>query len=175
MSNMPPNLSIDSSFSEPHITFNDDVALWRAWVPPTSTDHFVPRLANMPDNNTPVQLLAECVNQDAEIRKPYGESFHQTATEAAAHLELVLRDLNTVSVVIPGIVTAHYFEGVITGINFTPHASGAGYFGPAAIPDDDDVDLDVENTDGPFWRAVQHALSDTASMADTVPLIGWVE
>lgn len=58
---------------------------------------------------------------------------------------------------VPGQLFATFRDGEIVEWVFTPHASDAGYFGPAA----DVVDgqpLDVESTSGPFWRAVQDNL-----------------
>ena len=49
----------------------------------------------------------------------------------------------------------------VTRLVFTPFGSSAGYFGPLAIVDDDDIDLDTENVDGPFWKAMQAALAPT--------------
>ena len=75
---------------------------------------------------------------------------------------------------IPGRVAAYIVEGQVTEINFTPHASGAGYFGPAAVVDelsDEDEDhFDLENTEGPFWRAVQEYLAEHPDQS-----IGWTE
>jgi hypothetical protein len=58
-------------------------------------------------------------------------------------------------VAIPGTTVAHYEDGRITEIAFWPSASNAGYFGPAARLDEGDEDLDIEETDGPFWQAMQ--------------------
>lgn len=47
---------------------------------------------------------------------------------------------------------------------FMPHGSNAGYFGPSAEYSSRASfhhtmePLDLEDTDGPFWKAVQHAL-----------------
>lgn len=73
-------------------------------------------------------------------------------------------------VVIPGTVAAIYSEGIITEITFTPHASGAGYFGPSAIVEEFEDDLNVEDVDGPFWRAVQNYLAEHPNES-----IGWTE
>jgi hypothetical protein len=77
---------------------------------------------------------------------------------------------------IPGQFTVTYEgtveEGRITKMAFTPDAGAAGYFGPSAeVWDaktrDDGLDrLDVEDTDGPFWRAMQAALAETWRFQD---------
>lgn len=59
------------------------------------------------------------------------------------------------AVVIPGVFMARYLDGRITGFFFMPAASDAGYQGDAAAVADGDIDLDVEESDGPFWKAVQ--------------------
>lgn len=73
---------------------------------------------------------------------------------------------------IPGEVIATVEFGRVR-ITFTPSASAAGYFGPAAVVfEGDDVataGLQMEDTDGPFWRMVQ------ASLAETNGLIEWTE
>jgi hypothetical protein len=76
--------------------------------------------------------------------------------------------MTTTTVTIPGALYATYTDGEITGWTFTPHASGAGYFGPAATvwdyddsDDDDGAGLDVESVDGPFWQAVQRTLAES--------------
>jgi hypothetical protein len=56
---------------------------------------------------------------------------------------------------IPCEFIAHYKGGKITEWVVLPLASHAGYFGSAAVLLDGDADLNVESTDGPFWRAVQ--------------------
>lgn len=61
---------------------------------------------------------------------------------------------------IPGVFRAFYEGGRILGFQFEPHGSNAGYFGPAAILEDGDAHLDIEDTDGPFWKAVQAYLAD---------------
>jgi hypothetical protein len=58
-------------------------------------------------------------------------------------------------VVIPGIVVAAFMDGEVNSITFSPLASDAGYFGPAAVVTEGDTDLDVTSTDGVFWRGVQ--------------------
>lgn len=60
---------------------------------------------------------------------------------------------------IPGYVHAVYdhSNGEIAKLVFTPSASHPGHFRePAATVMQGDEDLDVEDTDGPFWKAVQH-------------------
>ena len=61
---------------------------------------------------------------------------------------------------IPGEFLATYEDGRITGWVFMPSGSYAGYFGPPAILVRGDDELDIVETDGPFWRAVQEALGD---------------
>jgi hypothetical protein len=75
------------------------------------------------------------------------------------------------TVSIPGTFYATYEDGKITGYTFTPSGSAAGYFGPSARVEDGDDDLDVEDTNGPFWRAVQADL--TANGAE--PDVAWQE
>lgn len=60
---------------------------------------------------------------------------------------------------VPGLVTVRIVDGGVDKIIFTPYASSAGHFGPSAIwseGDDDSQMVDLEDTDGPFWRAVQN-------------------
>ena len=89
----------------------------------------------------------------------------------------------TSHVEIPGTVYATYEgsvdEGTITRLVFTPFASAAGYFGPAAIANEAPNGLDTECPDGPFWVAIQTylAASCTADTLDSgmIPVIGWTE
>ena len=73
------------------------------------------------------------------------------------------------TVQIPGQVYVTYHEGRIVKVAFVPSASNAGYFGPAAVLEEGDENLDLESTDGPFWKAVQAHLSTTHGN------IGWEE
>lgn len=59
-------------------------------------------------------------------------------------------------------------EGRIVSLTFSPSASNAGYFGPAAEVIEGDTALDVDSTDGPFWRAVQTTLARG-------PVMEWTE
>lgn len=77
----------------------------------------------------------------------------------------------TTRVEIPGEVIATYQDGRITALVFVPWAGDAGYFGPAATVFDGDA-LDVEDTDGPFWKAMQDRVG--AAGADA-PVITWEE
>jgi hypothetical protein len=77
----------------------------------------------------------------------------------AADLPEYPSDVETI-VDIPGEFSAHYKNGAIIGFTFIPHASNAGYFGPAARVSEGDAELDVEETDGPFWRALQAKLAN---------------
>lgn len=70
-------------------------------------------------------------------------------------------DTNETTVMIPGTVDTVYVDGVITKLTFTPHAGGAGHFGPSAVIFSGDESLDVESTEGPFWSAVQTYLADS--------------
>lgn len=79
---------------------------------------------------------------------------------------------NETIVDIPGQVYAVYRDGRIVKVVFTPHASAAGYFGPAATVDEGDEDLDVESTDGPFWKAMQKFM---AGGEGRLPRICWEE
>lgn len=73
---------------------------------------------------------------------------------------------STITVEIPGRMFAYWTEEGVTHLTFTPAAGDAGYFGPSATIIDhehDSIDsaaaaLDVENVDGPFWKAMQAAL-----------------
>jgi hypothetical protein len=56
---------------------------------------------------------------------------------------------------VPGTLTAHYQDGRITQWVWSPSASYAGYFGPAAQVVEGDESLDVTSTFGPFWTAVR--------------------
>jgi hypothetical protein len=91
----------------------------------------------------------------------------------------------TVLVQVPGSLIATYSldTNEIVGWTFSPHGSLAGYFGPSANPvtDHDGVNLDVENTDGLFWRAVQEHLAervvddDDSAYVRTVFSVSWEE
>lgn len=61
---------------------------------------------------------------------------------------------------IPGNFLATYREGTIIKWTFIPLGSDAGYRGPAAQPwyGSDDEGLDLEDSEGKFWVACQHAL-----------------
>lgn len=72
------------------------------------------------------------------------------------------------TVYIPGIAVAHLKNGLITKVVFQPHGSDAGYFGPSAVLFEGDPCLDLEDTDGKFWKAIQKRLADD-------PTIGWEE
>lgn len=48
--------------------------------------------------------------------------------------------------------------GRITKLVVMPRESDAGYFGPGSEVIEGDNGLDVKDTDGPFWRAMQSAL-----------------
>lgn len=63
-------------------------------------------------------------------------------------------------VIVPGSIFAEWVDGKIVRLSFTPAAADAGYFGPSAVLFDG-ADIDVEDTDGPFWRAMQAALAPT--------------
>lgn len=73
---------------------------------------------------------------------------------------------------IPGFVWATYRNGVAERVHFTPLAGGAGYFGGSAFIWSGDPDLDVEDTEGPFWRAMQAYL---AQFDDDEPSLPWQE
>lgn len=64
---------------------------------------------------------------------------------------------------------------------FMPHGSNAGYFGPSAEYSSrasfiHTVEpLDLEDTDGPFWKAVQHALEHSdVTTTHRIPIV-WEE
>ncbi len=63
--------------------------------------------------------------------------------------------MSNARVQIPGSLTAVYEGGHISGWTFIPAAGYAGYFGEAAFVTRGDEELDVEDVDGPFWKAVQ--------------------
>lgn len=90
----------------------------------------------------------------------------ELATDLVAALVPTLTPAVT-SVEIPGELYAHHQDGEIVKWVFLPLASHAGYFGPSAVTFDGDADLDVENTDGPFWQAVRKT-GDAAGWALTV-------
>lgn len=75
------------------------------------------------------------------------------------------------TVTIPGVVHARYEPGRILDIVFLPHGSNAGWSGPSAELFDGDADLDVEDTEGPFWRAMQRYLGPLGDG----PAIRWEE
>lgn len=82
-------------------------------------------------------------------------------------------------VVVPGDMTIVFNmeTGQVVRMSFMDDASNAGYFGPTAVPAaywgpqlaELDV-LELENTEGPFWKAVQAKL---AELGDG-PAIHWV-
>lgn len=76
--------------------------------------------------------------------------------------------MNTDRINIPGEFNALYENGRIVKLYFIPLASAAGHFGPAATVVTGDETLDVEDVEGPFWRAMQDAL------AGDLP-IEWIE
>lgn len=77
---------------------------------------------------------------------------------------------NKATVQVPGTVIAHYEGGAITEIVFMPHGSNAGYFGPSAELSDGDEDLEIEDTEGPFWTAMQKYIAGSDE-----PVISWRE
>lgn len=80
-------------------------------------------------------------------------------------------------VTIPGAVYAHYKDGVITRLEFSPSDPEA-----SAYVWEGDETLDVEDVDGPFWKAMQAALSTATwtqvggdSVENHVMPIEWTE
>jgi hypothetical protein len=67
------------------------------------------------------------------------------------------------AVEIPGRLIADYENGAIIKWTFVPHAGDAGYFGPAAELIEGDEHLNVEDSAGAFWTAVQHGFDDDGS------------
>jgi len=69
----------------------------------------------------------------------------------------------TARVEIPGAFVAEYDKGEIIRWTFSPYASDFRFSGPAAFLDEDDESmsdsLDVDDTDGPFWKTVQAELA----------------
>lgn len=64
---------------------------------------------------------------------------------------------------IPGNFAAEFDkDGNVSRLTFTPHAGDAGYFGPSAYLVEGYEFPDIEDTDGPFWFAMQHALLSNA-------------
>lgn len=61
---------------------------------------------------------------------------------------------------IPGRFLATYREGAIVRWTFLPSGADAGYSGPAAVPwyGETDLGLDLDESDGAFWKACQRAL-----------------
>lgn len=99
------------------------------------------------------------------------------------------------NVEIPGTFTATWDEetGTIVRMEFVPKVADPGYSGPIAelvgwsepqgpIDLPDGLDLDVDQTGGPFWEAMRDALTPVPSLASlpqpssrqTVP-IEWTE
>lgn len=80
-------------------------------------------------------------------------------------------------VVIPGDFVATYNdEGGITALEFYPRASNAGAApAPAAYIEEGDVDLDVEDTDGPFWKAMQTAIVEANLLPSRALRVVWAE
>lgn len=79
---------------------------------------------------------------------------------------------------IPGYVHAMYdhSDGSIIKLVFTPSASHPMHHAePAAIVMQGDEDLDVEDTDGPFWKAVQQWIHMQRVTGYDKTIIGWEE
>lgn len=70
---------------------------------------------------------------------------------------------------IPVQFIATYQNGKIVSMTVLPWESYAGYFGQGSEVIEGNTELDVKDTSGPFWRAVQEAL------ATGTPTIGWSE
>lgn len=106
-----------------------------------------------------------------EISAVCAGALRNAGAPAGARLPYPLRDDDRsggVVVLVPGSFYATFEgtlrEGRITRMVFMPHASSAGYHGPSAqtevAPEHPHMlGLDVEQTDGPFWRAMQAALA----------------
>jgi hypothetical protein len=84
-------------------------------------------------------------------------------------LDAWLRDrpVSKAQVQIPGIVHAVYNNGRITGIEFWPDGDHAD---KSAIFVEGDESLDIEDTDGPFWKAMQAYIAGSDE-----PVISWRE
>jgi hypothetical protein len=116
----------------------------------------------------------------------YLDSAALTISEAKAEAEAfmlgcVADRTRIVRVSIPGSFVAEYRDGEILGWTFSPLASQAGWFGPMAeiLHDDehpyaDDSGIRPDDTDGPFWRAVQDDLSLSGAESPFIT-VRWAE
>lgn len=64
----------------------------------------------------------------------------------------------TTRVQVPVEFFADYEDGKITRLVVLPLESAAYYFGAGSCVIEGDESLDVKDSDGPFWRAMQGAL-----------------
>lgn len=125
---------------------------WCLWIPPTGP---------------------ECYEggdvKHGALLSPYGDSFWPTQEDACEFLEQYLADQQETRVEIPVQFIAYYQAGKITRMVVLPWESFAGYFGDSSEVLSGNAELDVKDTTGPFWRAIQEAL------AVGVPAIAWEE
>ena len=98
------------------------------------------------------------------------EAWFEMPAEGVVPTIQALLPAEKANVTVPGVVHATYENGKITDIVFLPHGSNAGWRGPSAELFDGD-NLDVEDTDGPFWKAMQDFLGPLGDG----PSIRWVE
>lgn len=112
---------------------------WMLWIPPTGP---------------------ECYEGGDELEGallgPWGESFWDTHQHACEFLAFATQ---TTTVQVFGVVMASYQNGKVTSMKFLASAEDAGRFRSPAEVYAGDHDLDVDDTDGPFWRAISEFLS----------------
>lgn len=120
---------------------------WRLWIPPTGLDCY------------------EGGTLDGALLSPFGDSYWPTQEDACEFLAA----MQETRVEIPVQFIATYQAGKITRMTVLPWESYAGYFGTPSQVIEGNLELDVKDTAGPFWRAIQ------AALATGVPLIGWEE
>lgn len=130
-----------------HGPIDNRASHWRLWIPPTGLDCY------------------EGHTLEGALLSPFGDSYWPTQEDAC----VFLAEMQETRVEIPVQFIATYQAGKITRMVVLPWESYAGYFGPGSEVLSGDTELDVSDTDGPFWRAIQEAL------ATGTPLISWEE
>ena len=101
--------------------------------------------------------MSESFDQMASYRQI--ADLHKRVTDLESQLD-ALRPKPQASIVeVPGTVTARYCDGKITGWVFSPLGSCAGHFGPTAVVVDGPGIDNIDDVDGPFWKAVQDDLA----------------
>lgn len=112
---------------------------WQLWIPPTGPECYDAEGGGVGNSN---------------LRPPYGYSYWPTQQDACEFLA----EQQETRVEIPVQFIATYQAGKITALTVLPWESYAGYFGAGSVVLSGNEQLEVKETDGPFWRAMQDAL-----------------